>query len=246
MLWLLRRGQWDKWQRLVRFKWSPAWLLLRPLHCMDISTDPMGHSIFLFWQHDHNFTLTSGYGLGSKTLYILYQVCSICSLFHTKVRCKVLSFFLSVAALSLKRKCPLRCLRILCELKIDQRQRIESWELQTIFLTLFTSSGSQLLTFLHRLCPASPAHTLTDHKALSNTFPGLLKQQQVLSHSLEDTEIEMEPRSPQGSSHDSTKSIQSINHRRWWEVLAPCYPQWASPRTVSMTTDKPGSMEPEI
>lgn len=74
--------------------------------------------------------------------------------------CKVLSFFLSVAALSLKRKCPLRCLRILCELKIDQRQRIESWELQTIFLTLFTSSGSQLLTFLHRLCPASPCtHT---------------------------------------------------------------------------------------
>lgn len=88
------------------------------------------------------------------------------------------SLFLSVTALSLKNKCPLRCLRILCELK--HRPKTEKWVLRAPnnLLTLFTHSGSQLLTFHMGYALPTLAHTL--HKPLSSPFPGLFKQQQAL------------------------------------------------------------------
>lgn len=133
-------------------------------HWMDISTDPMGHFIFLFLQDDPNFTHTSVCGIGSKTLYIPYQACSICCLQHTKVPCKVLS--LSLLQHYLWRGNTLSDVWEFCvNWNIDQRQRCESWELQTIFLALFTSSDSQLLTFYMGCTLPLPAHTFTNPSA---------------------------------------------------------------------------------
>lgn len=175
MLWLLRKSQWDRQQRLVKLMWSPAWFPLLPLPALDGHFHwPNGAFYFrILAGWPVNFTHTGFYGLGSKTLYIPYQACSICSLFHAKVPCKV--FSLSVPALSLKRECPLSCLRILCELK--HRPKTENW---------VSRASNGISGFVHQLRESAldllppHAHTLTLHKPLSSPFPGLLKNRRFI------------------------------------------------------------------
>lgn len=206
MLWVLRRSQWDWQQGLVRLTWSPAWLPIWPLPALD------GR---FHWPHGAFYFIILAGWLQLYTHKCLWNwlknpLHSISRLFHLLSLARqgpmqgALSLY--VAALSLEREHLLWCLRILCELK--HRTKTEKWVLgaPNNISDIVHKPREPALDLLHELCPASPCtHT---HKPLSSPFPGMLKQQQVCSHGLGGTEIQMEPRFPQGPSHDSTKSTQ--------------------------------------
>lgn len=176
MLWLLRRSQWDRQQRLVRLIRCPAWLPLLPLLALDGPFHwPIGE-IYLLIMAGWPKIFTHMW-LWAWLRKPLDSVSSLSHLLSLPCQGPMLgALSLSVAAFSLKRECPLRCLRILCELK--HRPKTEKWVLRALSnISLLTSSGSQLLTFYMGYALPPPAHTLTLHKPLSSPFPGLLKQQ---------------------------------------------------------------------
>lgn len=169
MLWLLRRSQLDWQQRLVRLIWSSAWLLLWARPALD-GQFHWSHGAFYFlilagWPqlYTHKWLWT----------WLKNSLQSISNLFHLlSLPCQgPMQGALCVAAWSLKRECWEFCVNS----NIDQRQRSESWELQTIFLALFTTSESQLLTFYMGYALPLPAHTHSP-QTLRSPFPGLLKQ----------------------------------------------------------------------